>query len=374
MSSPTKKHWVITTTLNNNLLKAKLPPLLEALPDLEIIFVSDRAGPEMNRVRWVVPPSWLHKLAGRLISREVVLWREISRKSVERVMVYNAVPHLLLAYPPAKWFGKKLDLHLIAGRLDLDFADRPDVMVNRVVRRLKSPRGLQKLVRKWAFGYCARLFAPGIRAREFLLEQGISPERIVNIHSAVNPTVYSPDGSVRDIDVLVISNLQKRKRPELTIRILENVLKRKPDAKFVWIGDGHMRDDVHRLVESSSLRDSLIMVGHTDDVLSYDRRAKIFLLNSLSEGLSCACMEAMAAGVVPVSSDVGDMAEIVRTGETGTLIEKHDDPLGYADAILALLEDESERERFAKNGRDLILREHSFEAIREAWRRLESEK
>jgi glycosyltransferase involved in cell wall biosynthesis len=372
VSAGAKKHWVITTTLNNNLLKAKLPPLLGALPELEITFVTDRVGPAIPRVKWVVPPVWLQKLTGRLISREIILWREISRKSVERVMVYNAVPHLMLAYPAAKWFGKKLDLHLIAGRLDLDFADRPEVMVNRVVRRLKSARGLQKLVRKWAFGFCARLFVPGIRAREFLLEQGVSPERIVNIHSAVNPIVYAPDGSLRDIDVLVISNLQKRKRPELTIKILENVLVRKPDAKFVWIGDGHLRDDVHGMVASSSLRDSLSMVGHTDNVLSFDRRAKVFLLNSLSEGLSCACMEAMAAGAVPVSSDVGDMAEIVRTGETGTLIEQHNDPDAYATAILDLLRDDVLRERLAKNGRDLIISEHSFEAITEAWRKLES--
>ncbi|MBK6764824.1 MAG: glycosyltransferase family 4 protein [bacterium] len=359
------RHWLITTTLNNNLLQAKLPPLLRALPDLEITFVSDRAGPPMERVRWVVPPRWLHRITGRLISRELVLWREISRKRIERVMVYNAVPHLLLAYWPARCFGKKLDMHLIAGQLDLDFARRPDVMVNRLVRRLSNPQWLERRVRKIAFEYCDRLFVPGRRARDFLRSMGVAEDRIVNIHSAVDPALYKSDGRERDIDVLVISNLQKRKRPELTVRILEGVLARRPDAKFVWIGDGHLRADVQALVAASPVGAALKLVGHTDDVLSYDCRAKVYLLNSLSEGLSCATMEAMAAGAVPVTGDAGDMAEVVRE-ETGVLVKDGDSAAAYVEAIVALLQDDPRRARLADAGRALIVREHSFDAITRA--------
>lgn len=365
------RHWLITTTLNNNLLKAKLPPLLAALPDLEITFVSDRVGPSLERVRWVVPSPLLRRLAGRLISRELVLWREISRRRIERVMVYNAVPHLLLAYLPARVFKKKLDVHLIAGQLDLDFAGRPDVMVNRVVRKLNNPKWIENWVRRIAFKQCDRLFVPGCRARDFLLRMGVPKERIVSIHSAVDPEVYCPDGRARDIDVLVIANLQKRKRPELTVKVLEGVLVSKPDAKFVWIGDGHLRDEVQRLVAHSPVRNALQMVGHTDDVLSYDRRAKVYLLNSISEGLSCATMEAMAAGAVPVTSDAGDMAEVVRSEETGKLILEGDGPEAYVSAILELLKDEMKRIRLAEAGRELIAREHSFSAITRAWRELE---
>ena len=366
------RHWLITTTLNNNLLKAKLPPLLAALPDLEITFVSDRVGPPMERVRWVVPPPWLRKLTGRLISREIILWKEISSKKIERVMVYNAVPHLMLAHPAARFFKKKLDVHLIAGRLDLDFAGRPDVMVNRVVRKLNNPKWIESWVRKIAFRYCDRLFVPGCRARDFLLSCGVAQHKIVNIHSGVDPNVYCSDGRERDIDILIIANLQKRKRPELTVKILEGVLAIRPDAKFVWIGDGHMRDEVKQLVDNSTIRGATELVGHTDDVLSYDRRAKVYLLNSISEGLSCATMEAMAAGVVPVTSDVGDMAEVVRTGETGELILDGDKAEPYVNAICRLLADKEMRNKFAAAGRELIIREHSFEAVTKAWRELES--
>lgn len=367
------RHWLITTTLNNNLLKAKLPPLLDALPGLQITFVTDRHGPAMERVRWVVPPKWLNRLTGRLLSRELVLWREIARREVERVMVYNAVPHLLLASLPARFFRRRLDVHLISGRLDLDFAGRPDVMVNRVVRRLSNPKWIEDWARRIAFGQCDRLFVPGIRAREFLLSMGVPSRRIVDIHSAVDPRVYCPDGRERDIDVLVIANLQKRKRPALTVRILEDVLRSRPSSKFVWIGDGHMRDEVKAMVASSPIASATEMVGHTDDVLSYDRRARVYLLNSVSEGLSCATMEAMAAGVVPVTSDVGDMAEVVRPGVTGELVFDGDSPGPYAKAILALLSDDERRAKLAAAGRALIIREHSFEAVTRAWRQIEGE-
>jgi glycosyltransferase involved in cell wall biosynthesis len=325
----------------------------------------------MERVRWVVPPAWLHRLTGRLLSRELVLWREIARSRVERVMTYNAVPHLLLASWPARLFRRKLDVHLISGQLDLDFAHRPEVMVNRVVRRLSRPGWIQAWARRIAFRQCDRLFVPGVRAREFLARMGVDSRRIVNIHSAVDPEVYRPGNGPRDIDVLIIANLQTRKRPELTIRILERVLQARPESTFVWIGDGHLRDEVHRMVAASPIARATRMVGHTDDVLSFDQRAKVYLLNSVSEGLSCATMEAMAAGVVPVTSDVGDMAEVVRTGETGELIADIDDPDAFARAVLGLLADDTRRARLAAAARDLIVREHSFAAVSRAWRCLE---
>lgn len=126
------------------------------------------------------------------------------------------------------------------------------------------------------------------------------------------------------------------------------------------------------MVNASPIRNAVEMVGHTDDVLIYDRRSKVYLLNSISEGLSCATMEAMAAGVVPVTSDAGDMAEVVRTGETGELILDDENPTAYADAILRLLSDEATRLKYAAAGRELVVAEHSFEAMAKAWRELEN--
>ena len=359
--------WLVTTTLNDNLLRAKFPPLLAAFPDLELVLVTDRIGPAMERVRYIVPSRWSTRLFGRLLSRELVLFREIARRRVRRVMVYNAVPHLLLAFLPAKLFRKPMDLHLIAGQLDLDFAHRPRVMVNRVIRKLKNPAMLERLFRWMAFRHVSRFFVPGHRAQQWLIAQGVDAKRICILHSAVDVQRFAPSATPRDIDVLIVANLHPRKRPELAIQILGQVLAARPQSRFVWIGDGYMRDEVSARVKASPVRDAMAMVGHTDDVVRYYQRSKVFLLNSLSEGLSLATMEAMASGCVPVAADVGDMPEIIADAATGFLIQPESSADGYARAFLKLLSDESLRSRLSAASRDLISRDHSYAAMTSAW-------
>ncbi len=362
--------WLVTTTLNNNLLRAKFPPLLAAFPDLELVVVTDRQGPELRRVRYVVPSRWSAKLFGRLLSRELVLFREIGRRRVQRVMVYNAVPHLLLAFFPSKLFRKPVDLHMIAGQLDLDFAHRPGVMVNRVVRNLKHPALLERFFRWMAFKHVNRFFVPGHRARQWLLSAGVSAGRIHILHSAVDVNRFAPSSVPRDIDVLIVANLHPRKRPELTIQILEQVLAARPESRFVWIGDGYIRDQVHEWVKASPIRDAVEMVGHTDDVVRYYQRSKLFLLNSVSEGLSLATMEAMASGCVPVAADVGDMPEVVKEGETGFLISPEATAEDYAEKILFALNNGTIRDQCSQAARNLIAREHSYDAMMNAWQNL----
>jgi glycosyltransferase involved in cell wall biosynthesis len=362
------RKWLATTTLNDNLLRASFLPLLEAHKDMELLFVTDRVGAPMERVRYIVPSKLSSKLCGRLLSRWLTLFRVM--RQVERVEVFNAVPHLLLTNWPARFFRKPIDLHMFAGKYELDFADNPSISDNRIVRRLKHPVRLQNCFRSIALKHVHRFFVPGIRTRTQLIELGIPESQIRNLHSAIDVHKYSPASVARDIDVIIVAGMRTVKRPEMSLQILAQVLAQRPESKFAWLGAGELFDQVKTKAGTLSLQNALTFVGHTDAVASYYQRAKIFLLNSSSEGLSCACMEAMSSGVVPVTSDVGDMAEIVRTGQTGILLSKDDSYQAYATAILDLLGNESKRSLYAKNARDLIVREHSFEAIKEIWKKL----
>lgn len=366
----TPRRWAATTSLNENLLRASFIPLLEAYPDLELLFVSDQDGAPMERVRYIVPKR-LAKIIGRLPARFIsLLW---IMKSVERIEVFNAVPHMLLAALPARLFGKPMDLHMFAGRYELDFAHAPQISDNRIIRRLKHPIRLERYVRNTALKRCSRFFVPGKRTREYLESLNVPPHRIVNLHSTIDTIKYQPGDAPRDIDVIIVAGMRTVKRPFLTLEILEKILAARPDSRFIWLGGGELEQDVRRQVNHSPLGNALKIVGHVDDVAPYYRRAKIFLLNSSSEGLSCAAMEGMACGVVPVTADVGDMAEIVRPSETGNLIEKHGDSTTYVRAILALLENTGELQRLSTNCRELIVREHSFEAVKKIWKTLDSQ-
>jgi glycosyltransferase involved in cell wall biosynthesis len=362
-----KRQWVATTTLTDNLLLASFIPLLDAYPDMELVFVTDRVGQPLDRLVYVVPSPAMNKWLGRLGSRWLLLWKTICKKRVERVVCFLAVPHLLFVSLPA-WIARKpIDLHMFAGRYDLDFADNPSISDNRYVRRMKHPVFLQNVFRWLSHHQVDRFFCPGIRTHTFLEELGLPKDRITNLHSSINVHKYHPGDVPRDIDVLIVARIATIKRPLMTLEILEKALAQKPGLKFAWLGRGEMENEVKAAAAASPLKSALTFVGHIEEVWPYYQRAKTVLLNSSSEGLSTAIMEGMASGCVPISSDVGDMAEVVRTGETGILVTNFNEVEPFVDGLVKLLSDDTDRERLSRRCRELIVNEHSFEAIVKVW-------
>ncbi|MBM3324912.1 MAG: glycosyltransferase [Calditrichaeota bacterium] len=148
--------------------------------------------------------------------------------------------------------------------------------------------------------------------------------------------------------------------------MLAEVAKRKPGAKFCWLGDGPLHDEFDAALDRLRLRDAMTWTL-TDHVTPCYQRSRVFLLASMSEGMSQGCMEAMACGVVPVTSDTGDMAHVVRPGETGQILPVEAPATNYADAILRFVSDEALWESHSRAARELIVKDHSFETIIRLW-------
>ncbi|MDP2940843.1 MAG: glycosyltransferase family 4 protein, partial [Candidatus Omnitrophota bacterium] len=83
---------------------------------------------------------------------------------------------------------------------------------------------------------------------------------------------------------------------------------------------------------------------------------------SLKEGLGLGLMEAMAAGIAVVGSDVGGIKSLIRGGETGLLVEPGD-AAGLARAVSELLNDGQKRKFLGDNAREFIRRNFNLEAM-----------
>ncbi|RQV99238.1 hypothetical protein EH220_02035, partial [bacterium] len=192
---------VITTTLNDNLFHAKLVPLVQSREDLEVVVVSDRQGPQYERIKWVWPTGIWSKL-GRLGGRLPLLLKEVFNPRTQLVMAYSVVPHGLFAVVLAKIRGVPVYLHFIAGPAEIKFAHNVDVSDNRVIERSKHPERLEKIA--WYFSQKAeRIFVPGSNTERFLTGQGYRPDQIIKLHSTIDPSRYYPGENERDIDILI---------------------------------------------------------------------------------------------------------------------------------------------------------------------------
>lgn len=131
---------------------------------------------------------------------------------------------------------------------------------------------------------------------------------------------------------------------------------------IVLVGDGPERGALEAMADQLGMRERVHLLGHRDDVAELIRAMDIFVLPSTSEGMSNTMLEAMAAGVAVIASNVGGNPELVRDGIDGLLFESGD-VAGLSDQLKSLIADPARRSALASAGRERIELEFSMEAM-----------
>ena len=131
-----------------------------------------------------------------------------------------------------------------------------------------------------------------------------------------------------------VGRLDYQKAPEDFVRALG--LLRHRDVVGVWVGDGPLRRRVERQLRRSGLADRVLLLGDRTDVPHLLPAFDVFAMSSRYEGLPCALVEAMLAGIPVVATAVNAVPDVVRPGETGLLVPpQHPELLARAvDAVL----------------------------------------
>ncbi len=162
--------------------------------------------------------------------------------------------------------------------------------------------------------------------------------------------------------VAMVANCKQYKDHGTFLRAWENIAARLPNACALLIGDGEERAAIAAEIARRNLGSSAWMLGERGDVPDLLAVADIAVLSSREEGLPNAVLEAMAAGLPVVATDVGGVPELVQDGETGYLVPPGDDE-AMADAIAYLAEDADTRAALGASGRFLAEFEFGVERM-----------
>jgi glycosyltransferase involved in cell wall biosynthesis len=130
----------------------------------------------------------------------------------------------------------------------------------------------------------------------------------------------------------------------------------------VFIGEGQERPRLEAAAASCGASARVVLLGHRDDVASLLPGLDVFVLPSLSEGMSNTLLEAMAAGVAVVASDVGGNGEIIVDKQTGLLFPSGDEAGLYAH-LASLVGDAGRRAQLAAAGKSRALGTFSMGAM-----------
>lgn len=152
-----------------------------------------------------------------------------------------------------------------------------------------------------------------------------------------------------------VIRLTEEKRPFLWLEIAAAVRRQIPDALFLVVGDGPLREEMEARAMREDLRGAVIMVGHEKEAFAAIAAMDVFLLTSRAEGLPNVLVEAQALGVPVVTTNVGGAPETVSHGVTGWVLER-DDCNYAADVLVKLIRDQAWLSRVREDG-PLFVRE-----------------
>jgi glycosyltransferase involved in cell wall biosynthesis len=154
-----------------------------------------------------------------------------------------------------------------------------------------------------------------------------------------------------DLDVVVtlIARLVPIKRVDRFLAVARQVADR-AGVRFVVVGDGELRDELASSADAAALGARLVWAGFRRDIPDVCFASDIVMLTSDNEGTPVSLIEAQAAAVPVVATDVGGVRSAVRDGETGRLA-----PPGaidqLADSVSQLIDDPDLRARIGAAGR-----------------------
>jgi L-malate glycosyltransferase len=153
-----------------------------------------------------------------------------------------------------------------------------------------------------------------------------------------------------DFVLLQVARLDYLKDHATAVRTLARVVAQAPQVRLVLVGDGPERAGVEAQLHALNVTDKVRFLGTRADVARLLHGADAFLLTSISEGIPLTVIEAMAAGLPVIATDVGGLREVVDDGVTGLLAPAKDDA-ALASHVLRLAADADLRRAMGDAGR-----------------------
>jgi glycosyltransferase EpsF len=148
------------------------------------------------------------------------------------------------------------------------------------------------------------------------------------------------------------------------LKVFQLVLRELPRAKLVMLGVGPLLESVKAYVSEHELRESVRILGPTDDAASVIAKADVLLFPSRFEGFGLVALEANAVEVPVVGSDVVGLNEAVENGETACLWDV-DDTRAMAASVIRILSDPAYARQLGRAGRARAERLFSAQASAE---------
>ena len=297
----------------------------------------------------------LRKFGGYLYILTLILYLWRRRNDYDVIHVHGLNYHTFAANLAGRWFDRRTIAKLA------NSGQASDVQKMRQDRQLALARYMLPVALQ-----SDRFVAINETIVEELVAAGVEPERIVSVGNGVETDRIQPraDYSLgQPARLLYVGRLHPQKGLDVllqAIRLLGDEPARPIQCRL--IGDGPARGELTALAGQLGLDDLVTFCGQSDQVLEELAAADVFVLPSRAEGLSNALLEAMAAGLPAVVSDIPGNVDVIEHERNGLLF-RAEDPRDLAERLNSLLDQEDLRRRLGQAARQTVEERYSLDIV-----------
>ncbi len=281
----------------------------------------------------IAPPgsAWLRRWPGPLGRRGLLLVISMIRLIILMRALGPSVVHFFL--PEA----------YVAGGLCALMAGCPTrVMSRRSLNVYQAQRPFAAKVERWLHRRMTAVLGNSTAVIGELRAEGVTEDRLGLIYSGVDLSAFAgkSDNDGGNLNMVIVANLIPYKGHADLLDALGGVRDHMPEGWTLnCVGrDGGHGEALRARAAALGITDNVHWLGERDDVPAILNQAHLGILCSHQEGFSNAIIEAMAAGLPLVVTDVGGNREAVIDDVTGLVVPSHD-PTALGQAILTLARD-----------------------------------
>lgn len=205
----------------------------------------------------------------------------------------------------------------------------------------------------------------------------LKPNTFTTILNGVDVERFTPNQVIRaqrreelgftDSELVIgtVGRLVAIKNYPMLIRAFHELYRSQPQLRLILCGDGQERPVLEALVAELGITKVVRFTGRIDYVAEAMQAFDIFALTSDMEGLPNTLLEAMATGVASIVTDVGGSREVMP--KNGGILVEPKNPQKFLSGLQSLVDDESQRKCFAKNGLDHVRAHLSLQSMADGY-------